>query len=156
MQLRMTDDPAKQIGSALAPTPGRGAKAGAKGIGTLEGGFDSFIRLLRRRKRAVAVFGLLLLAAVAAASVYWYQQAHILRIAVGPPGGNDLRVIETLANNLDHDRAPLRLHVVRTDGPAASGAALAKGEADLAVARSDIGMTPNGLAVAVLGTTCCC
>jgi TRAP-type uncharacterized transport system substrate-binding protein len=150
VQLRMTDDPAKRIGSALAPTPGRGAKPGAKGIESLEDGLDGFARFLRRHKRAVAALGVLLLAAAAAAGVYWYEQAHILRIAVGPPGSNDLRVIEALASNLDHDKAPLRLHIVPTEGPAASGAALAKGEANLAVVRSDIGMTPSALSVAVL------
>ena len=94
-------------------------------------------------------------AALAAGLVVWglrfVVQPTVLRVAVGPEGSADVRLISELASQLAHDENHgLRLTLVKTSDAKASAAELDAGTADLAVVRSDVSMSETGLTVAVL------
>ena len=73
-----------------------------------------------------------------------------MRVAAGPPGSADVKFVEMLSHKfaVEHDR--VQLHLVATDGPKASAAAIANGEADLAVLPSTLGDSPDWPVVALL------
>src|ERR1700716_1763161 len=89
----------------------------------------------RRRKRRNSL--LLLLAAgllafaVAAAALYYVLQPVTLRIAVGPPGSDDQKLIQAMAQAFSRDRSAVRLAPVATDGAVQSLAFLGAAKADL-------------------------
>jgi TRAP transporter TAXI family solute receptor len=107
-----------------------------------------------RRKRKN--YSLLILAAViflfgvAAGTVYYLLRPVTLRVAVGPPGSDDLKLIQALAQTFASDRSPVRLAPIATDGTTESIALLATGKADLAVARGDLNLPANAESVAIL------
>ncbi len=93
--------------------------------------------------------GLLIFAAIAATG-FLLLRPTTLRIAVGPPGSDDQRLIQGLAESFMRDSGPIRLAVISTAGPVESGSLLGAGDADLAVVRADEEI-PNGAgAVAIL------
>jgi TRAP transporter TAXI family solute receptor len=109
---------------------------------------------LRRRKRRISA--LLVLAAglflfvAAAGGLYFAFQPVTLKIAVGPQGSDDLKLIQALAQTFAHEKSPVRLAPVQTPGAAESIALLAAGKADLAVARGDLEMPADAESVAIL------
>jgi TRAP transporter TAXI family solute receptor len=98
------------------------------------------------------VAGSFALAALVAFALYHYSQAAILKVAVGPPKGDDVRLLTALAGQLGRDRASIRLRVVEKEGPSEAAAAVDKGETDLAVVRRDLAMSATGQAVIILRT----
>jgi TRAP transporter TAXI family solute receptor len=107
-----------------------------------------------RRKRKN--YSLLILAAViflfgvAAGTVYYLLRPVTLRVAVGPPGSDDLKLIQALAQTFASDRSPVRLAPITTAGAVESIALFTAGKADLAVARGDLNLPPNAESVAIL------
>src|SRR5881397_30338 len=92
---------------------------------------------LRRRKRKdysllVLAAGLLLFAA-AAGALYFALRPVTLRIAVGPPGSDDQKLIEAAAEAFATESRTVKLSVITTDGAAESLALLRAGKANLAV-----------------------
>jgi TRAP transporter TAXI family solute receptor len=73
-----------------------------------------------------------------------------LRIAVGPPGSDDVKAIQELAQAFGRERHYVRLQVMVTPGAAESAAAIGHHEADLAVVRADLNLPPDALSVAIL------
>ena len=118
-------------------------------------GLDGAIDLPHRgRKRKsyrflVLAVGLLVFAAVAGAA-FFVLRPTTLRIAVGPSGSDDHRLIQALAQAFVREGSPVRLAVITTAGPVDSIASLAAGNADLAVARVDEEMPPDTASVAIL------
>jgi TRAP transporter TAXI family solute receptor len=107
----------------------------------------------RRRRRSswllLLAAGLLVFAAIAG-STFLLLRPTTLRIAVGPPGSENQKLIQALAQAFAREGSPVRLTVISTTSPADSIGLLGTGEADLAVARADEDM-PNGIgAVAIL------
>ena len=90
------------------------------------------------------------LAAVAAVGgmIYYVNRPVVLRIAVGPPFSDDVKVIQSIAQIFARDHASVRLRPIITDGTSASAAALTAGTADLAVVRGDAELPKNTGAVA--------
>ena len=72
-----------------------------------------------------------------------------LRIAVGPPGSEDVKVVQEIAQAFTRERHYVRLRVMITEGAAESAAAIGHYEADLAVVRADVNIPPDALSVAV-------
>jgi TRAP transporter TAXI family solute receptor len=108
----------------------------------------------RRRKRRntlllILAAGILLFGA-AAGSLYLFLRPTILRIAVGPPGSDDLRLIQALAQTFARERSSIRLTPIQTEGAVESIALLASGKADLAVARGDLNLPANAQSVVIL------
>jgi TRAP transporter TAXI family solute receptor len=109
---------------------------------------------LRRRKRRD--YSLLVLAAgiflfgAAAATLYYALRPVTLRIAVGPPGSEDQKLIQALAHTFARDGLSVRLAPITTEGAIESIALLAAKKADLAVARGDLDLPGNAESVAIL------
>ena len=109
---------------------------------------------LRRQKRKnysllVLAAGLMLFAA-ATGGLYYALRPVTLRIAVGPPGSDDQKLVQALAQTFARDGNPVRLTPITTEGAAESIALLAASKADLAIARGDLEMPGNAESVAIL------
>ena len=108
----------------------------------------------RHRKRRNSL--LLLLAAgllgfaAAAGALYYALQPVTLRIAVGPPGSDDHKLIQAMAETFAHDRSHVRLSPITTDGAVQSLALLGAAKADLAVARGDLDMPAEAESVVIV------
>lgn len=98
----------------------------------------------------IVMAGLLALIAGTAAMFYFGTRAVTLRIAVGPPNSDDLRVIQSLAQAFSRERNYIRLRVVPVENAVAAAGDIAKGSADLAVIRGDLDLPKEALAVATL------
>ncbi len=96
----------------------------------------------------IALAGTLALVGAVSAAYYFAMRPVILRIAVGPPNSDDLKVVQTLTQSFAHSH--VRLRPVQTDGATASAQALADGKADLAIIRGDLDVPKNAQAVATL------
>src|SRR3954447_26132017 len=109
-----------------------------------------------RRRRMRKSYSLLILAAgiflfgVAAGTLYYVLRPVTLRIAVGPPGSDDQKLIQALAQTFARDGSPVRLSLVTTEGAIESIALFSAGKADLAVARGDLNLPANAESVAIL------
>jgi TRAP-type uncharacterized transport system substrate-binding protein len=106
-------------------------------------------RKTRNSLLLVLAAGMLVFAA-AAGTLYYALKPATLRIAVGPPGSDDQKLIQALAQAFDRDRSAVRLSPISTEGAAQSIALLAAAKADLAVARGDLDMPPDAETVAIV------
>ena len=106
----------------------------------------------RKRKS----YSLLILAAgiflfgATAGALYLVLRPVTLRIAVGPAGSDDQKLIQALAQTFARDRSPVRLSPITTEGAAEAIALFATSKADLAVARGDLNLPANAESVAIL------
>jgi TRAP transporter TAXI family solute receptor len=115
---------------------------------------DNNARSRRRRQRRS--YALLILAAgmlafgVAAGALYYVLRPTTLRIAVGPAGSEDQKLIQLMAQTFARENSAVRLSLVATEGTAESIALFTAGKADLAVARGDLNLPENAESVAIL------
>src|SRR5437667_1594460 len=109
-----------------------------------------------RRRRQRKNYSLLILAVgiflfgVAAGTLYLALRPVTLKIAVGPPGSDDLKLIQALTQTFARDASAVRLSPVTTEGATESIALFSAGKADLAVARGDLNLPANAESVAIL------
>src|ERR1700716_2331654 len=108
----------------------------------------------RRRKRQntallVLAAGIFLFAA-AAGGLYYALRPVTLRIAVGPPGSDDQKLVQALSQIFSREASSVRLSPITTEGATERIAVLAAGKADLAVARGDLNLPANAESVAIL------
>src|SRR5882762_4358111 len=110
----------------------------------------------RRPRRKRKNYSLLILAAgiflfgVAAGTVYYVLRPVVLRVAVGPPGSDDQKLVQALAQTFAREQSSVRLAPVQTEGAPESIALLTSGKTDLAVARGDLEMPADAQSVAIL------
>jgi TRAP transporter TAXI family solute receptor len=105
------------------------------------------------RKRSspfLLIAAALLVFAAIAGAVFLLWRPATLRIAVGPPGSDDQRLIQALAQTFISEGSPVRLTVISTPGAVESIGLLGTGEADLAVGRADEDMPKGAGSVAIL------
>jgi TRAP transporter TAXI family solute receptor len=93
--------------------------------------------------------GLLIVAAIAGAA-FMLSRPTTLRIAVGPAGSDDQKLIQALAQAFVTEGSAVRLTVIPTAGPVESLGLLNTGETDFAVGRADEDMPKGAGAVAIL------
>src|SRR3954454_16890672 len=105
-------------------------------------------RSVKRKMMLITLAGTLALVGGVSGAYYFAMRPVALRIAVGPPNSDDLKVVQTLTQSFAH--SPVRLRPVPTDGAVASATALADGKADLAIIRGDLVVPKNAQAVATL------
>src|SRR3954467_1938873 len=109
----------------------------------------------RPRKKRQS-YALLILAAgmlafgVAAGTLYYVLRPVTLRIAVGPPGSEDQKLVQLMAQTFARDGSAVRLSPITTEGAAESIALFTAGKAELAVARGDLNLPANAESVAIL------
>ena len=105
----------------------------------------------KRRNYALLILAAGMLAfGVAAGTLYYVLRPVTLRIAVGPPGSEDQKLIQLMAQTFARDNSAIRLTPVTTDGAAESIALFAAGKTELAVARGDLNLPANAESVAIL------
>ena len=92
----------------------------------------------------------LLIFAAIAGTAFLLQRPTALRIAVGPPGSDDQKLIQALAQSFAHEGTPVRLTVIPTAGADESVGLLGADETDLAIVRADEEMPKGTEAVAIL------
>jgi TRAP transporter TAXI family solute receptor len=105
-------------------------------------------RSVKRKMMFITLAGTLALVGAVSGAYYFAMRPVTLRIAVGPPNSDDLKVVQTLTQSFGH--SAVRLRPLQTDGAAASATALAEGKADLAIIRGDLVVPKNAQAVATL------
>ncbi|WP_315720966.1 MULTISPECIES: ABC transporter substrate-binding protein [unclassified Bradyrhizobium] len=103
----------------------------------------------QRRLLIVLVLGFIAFGAAAAGLVY-ILQPETLRIAVGPAGSDDQKVVQAMADAFSEESRTVRLAPITTAGAAESLSLLAADKTDLAVGRGDLGMPPDAQTLAVL------
>ena len=111
--------------------------------------FGSRMRRMSRHPLLVAMGVILAGTGVALVVSYIQSKPVTLKIAVGPRQSEDHLLVQSLAQFLARERAPIRLNVIRQDGPQHSAEALDFGAVDLAVVRRDVAMPKSGPVLAV-------
>jgi TRAP transporter TAXI family solute receptor len=107
-----------------------------------------------RRKRKN--YALLILAAgiflfgAAAAGLYYVLRPTTLRVAVGPPGSDDQKLIQLMAQTFAREGNSIRLAPITTAGATESIELFSARKADLAVVRGDLNLPANAESVAIL------
>lgn len=104
---------------------------------------------MRRSLLVGLAVGLLLTGLAAGIGLYWASPT-VLRVAVGPAGSDDAKLIAAIAQYLGREHESIRLKIVPADSEADSSAKLEAGEADLAVVRTDIALPARAETVAIL------
>lgn len=108
-------------------------------------------RARRRRNWSLLILGAgIMLFGVVAGVWHFALKPAIVRIAVGPGGSEDQKLVQALAQAFAQDGSPVRIVTVPTDGAADSIAQLQASKADLAVARGDLNMPRDAASVAIL------
>jgi TRAP transporter TAXI family solute receptor len=117
----------------------------------LNGALDLSVRGRKRKsyRFLILAVGMFLFASVAGIS-FLVLRPTTLRIAVGPSGSDDQKLIQGLAQAFVREGSPVRLTPIVTAGPVDSIALLRAGEADLAVARADEEMPDGTDSVAIM------
>lgn len=105
---------------------------------------------MRRSVVLPIIAGVLALTALGAFAVYFFAAPTPLRIAVGPVGSEDTRLVAAIMQTFAREKHTIRLRMVPTDGPTGSAEYLAAEKADLAIVRSDGNVPPNAATVAIL------
>lgn len=102
------------------------------------------------KMKAMLIVVAAVLASVAAVGgvIYYLNRPVHLRIAVGPPYSDDVKIIQSLAQILSRERKYVRLRPIVTEGTSASAASFNAGTTDLAVIRGDTELPKDAMAVA--------
>jgi TRAP-type uncharacterized transport system substrate-binding protein len=111
------------------------------------------LRIILGQSWLIAIAAVLALGGIGGASYYFATLPTQLKIAVGPPGSEDERVVEEIALQLREDRPAfrgIRLTLLRKENTTETAKALERGQADLAIVRRDINMPKDGQVVAIL------
>ena len=108
----------------------------------------------RRRRRSNKLFLILaigfLVFCAAAGGLYYALKPVTLRIAVGPPGSDDHKVVQAMAEAFAGESRTVRLSSITSDGAIEALALLRAGKADLAVGRGDLEMPVDAQTIAIL------
>ncbi|MGN6283607.1 MAG: TAXI family TRAP transporter solute-binding subunit [Afipia sp.] len=102
------------------------------------------------RTTLIVIAALLGLIAILGGATFFFTRPVTLRIAVGPPNSDDVKVVQAITQAFARDHAHIRLRPIVTEGAAASAAALEAGRTDLAIVRGDLPMSKDAQAVAYL------
>lgn len=98
----------------------------------------------------IMLAGALALIGIVSGAYYFAMRPVTLKIAVGPPSSEDVKVIQALTQGFTRQHNAVRLRLVPTESATASAAALADESVDLAVVRGDLEVPKNAQAVATL------
>jgi TRAP-type uncharacterized transport system substrate-binding protein len=96
------------------------------------------VRAFLRNTRLVGILGAIVLAGMIWAALHLTLAPTQMRVAAGPPASAEVKLVEMLSHKFATEHAKVQFHLVATDGPKASAAALAGGEVDLAVLPSTL------------------
>ena len=91
----------------------------------------------------IVIAGILAIVGALAGAYYFAMRPVVLKIAVGPPNSDDLKVVQALTQAFAQSHASVRLRPVPTEGAGESAQALATGKVDLAIVRGDLEVPKN-------------
>jgi TRAP-type uncharacterized transport system substrate-binding protein len=112
---------------------------------------DAVRRGRRRTKTLLLILAIgFLIFGAAAGTLFYALRPVTLRIAVGPPGSNDHKVIEAMTAAFANESRTVRLSPIATAGAVEALALLGAGKADLAVGRGDLEMPADAQIVVIL------
>lgn len=103
---------------------------------------------MRRNLKLIATI-LVGIAIVSAIAALWLRPTT-LRVAVGPVGSPDMRVVVSYLQALQRERSDIRLRLILAESPADAARLLEARKADLAVVRSDIQIPAKASTVAIM------
>jgi len=126
----------------------------AAAMSSADGANETSDAVRRRRRRSnslllVLAVGFLVFGA-AAGALYYALQPVTLRNAVGPPGSDDHKVIEAMAEAFASESRTVRLSPITADGAVEALALLGAGKVDLAVGRADLEMPADAQTIAIV------
>src|SRR5262249_15925649 len=107
-------------------------------------------RSATRRLLLVTLAGVLAIVGAVAGAYYYFERPVPLKIAIGPPNSDDVKVVQTLTQAFAQHRSYVRLKPEQTDGVVASATELAEGKVDLAIIRGDLDVPKSAQAVPTL------
>jgi TRAP transporter TAXI family solute receptor len=109
------------------------------------------VRRQQRRRYSLFILlaGIFVFVAIAGA-VYFALRPATLRIAVGPPGSDDQKLIQLLSQTFARQQSSIRLAPISTEGAVESVALLAASKTDLAVTRGDLNLPADAESVAIV------
>ena len=107
-------------------------------------------RSTARKTMLITIAGILAIFGTLAGGYYFAMRPVTLKIAVGPPNSDDVKVVQTLTQAFAQNHGFVRLRPIQTEGVSASASALAEGKADLAIIRGDLDVPKTAQAVATL------
>jgi TRAP-type uncharacterized transport system substrate-binding protein len=122
----------------------------SKSVGSFGHIMRGRVRLFLRHTWLVAILGTLILGGGVWAVLYFTIKPTVLRIAAGPTDSVDARLVQFLAHKVPDSRDKVLLRLITTDGPTQSAAAIADGQADLAILPSVIGDARDWPVVAIV------
>src|SRR6266481_3588637 len=103
-----------------------------------------------RKATFITLAGVLAIVGALTGGYYFAMRPVPLKIAVGPPNSDDVKVVQTLTQAFSQNHSYVRLRPVQTEGATESATALAEGKVDLAIIRGDLEVPKNAQAVATL------
>jgi hypothetical protein len=126
------------IGASILAEPGKTKMAPSN---EMPEGKNAAVRRSANNKFFIFVLisGILLFA-TAAGALYFLVRPEYLRIAVGPAGSDDVKLIQAMAQTFARERSHIRLSPIVTDGAIESISLMRQSKIDLAVARGDLEM----------------
>src|SRR5262245_19619337 len=92
-------------------------------------------RSAARKTMLVSIALLLAVMGTLVGGYYFAMRPVTLRIAVGPPNSDDVKVVQALTQAFAQSHGYVRLRPIQTDGATASADALAESKVDLAIVR---------------------
>ena len=98
----------------------------------------------------IMLAGILAVVGALTGGYYFMMRPVPLKIAVGPPNSDDVKVVQALTQAFAQNHSYVRLRPVQTEGAIESAEALASGKVDLAIIRGDLDVPRNAQAVATL------
>jgi TRAP transporter TAXI family solute receptor len=104
----------------------------------------------RRRNSLFVLFAGIFVFVAIAGALYFALRPETLRIAVGPPGSDDQKLVQLLTQTFARQHNSIQLAPISTEGAVESVALLATSKTDMAVARADLDMPADAQSVAIL------
>lgn len=98
----------------------------------------------------IVIAALLAVIATVGGITYYVMRPVTLRIAVGPPNSDDVKLIQSISQIFAANRKYIKLRPIVTDGTTASAASLGAGTTDLAVVRGDLELPKDAQAIAII------
>ena len=98
----------------------------------------------------IIIAAVLAIIATVGGTTYYAMRPITLRIAVGPPNSDDVKIVQSIAQIFTNERKYVRLRPIITDGTTASAASLGAGTTDLAIVRGDLDLPKDAQAIAIV------
>lgn len=98
----------------------------------------------------IVIAAVLAIIATVGGTTYYAMRPVTLRIAVGPPNSDDVKIVQSIAQIFTNERKYIKLRPIVTDDTTASAASLGAGTTDLAIVRGDLDLPKDAQAIAII------